>query len=260
MPEGMKPKALNVYKYWGETPLMCLQRLQAAVPELAGEALTYAGRLDPLAEGVLLVLVGEEAKRKELYLGLRKSYRFDVLFGFTTDTYDIAGKLCEIKDERVPMISLMSEVSKLESTFEQLYPPYSSKPVQGKPLFEWARENRLHEIEIPHHTVTVYRSLLRHSKTILGGELEKVVEQSIRSLRGDFRQEEILDCWRINLQGRRENLYDVSTLEVECSSGTYMRSLAHDLGKILGIPALALQIIRTSVGGYTLEKSLRHSG
>lgn len=236
---------------------MCLARLQAAVPALASEPLTYAGRLDPLAEGVLIVLVGEEAKRKDFYLGLRKSYCLDVLFGFGTDTYDIAGKLTALCDERIATVALMQEVAKLEGTHEQPYPPYASKPVRGKPLFQWAREDKLGEITIPTHPVTIYRSLLRHSETISGGELEEMVDRSLFALTGDFRQEEIRACWHMNLHGRRETLYDVATLEIDCSSGTYMRSIAHDLGEAFGLPALALRIVRTKVGTYTRAEALR---
>jgi len=60
--------------------------------------MTYAGRLDPLAEGLLLVLTGEECKNKEKYLGLDKEYEVDVLFGFATDTYDILGKVLSAKN------------------------------------------------------------------------------------------------------------------------------------------------------------------
>ena len=248
---------LNVHKRRGETPLACLTRLQAAVPELRELPLTYAGRLDPLAEGVLIVLVGEEAKRKDLYLGLRKKYCLEVLFGFATDSYDVAGKLTALRDERIATVPLMDAVGKLEGVHAQPYPPYSSKPVGGKPLFAWAREDRLHEITIPSHEVTIYRSLLRHSETISGGEIEASVAESLTDLLGDFRQDEIRACWHAHMHGRRDTLYDVATLEIECSSGTYMRSIAHELGAALGVPALAFRIVRIEVGMYTLKESVR---
>jgi len=251
------PTVLNVYKQKGETPLSCILRLQEAIPELRGETLTYAGRLDPLAEGVLLVLVGEEGKRKEMYLGLRKTYQLDVLFGWGTDTYDIAGKLTEVSDKRIAMVPLMDAVVQLPRTYDQPYPPYSSKPVGGKPLFQWAREGRLSEIAIPTHSVTIYGSVLRHSETVSGADLFEYIDRSLMKLTGDFRQEDIRRCWREYLGSRYDNLYDVATLEIEASSGTYMRSIAHELGAVLGVPALAYRIVRTSVGMYTLKESLK---
>jgi tRNA pseudouridine55 synthase len=63
--------------------------------DLWNETLSYAGRLDPMAEGVLLCLVGSANARREAYLDLNKEYILDVLFGFSTDTYDILGKVIE---------------------------------------------------------------------------------------------------------------------------------------------------------------------
>lgn len=254
---GTPRRVVNIYKYRGETPLECLRRLQEHMPELRTETLTYAGRLDPLAEGVLLVLVGEESMRKELYLALRKSYCVEVLFGFATDSYDISGKLTDVLDARVPMLLLMDKVARLTGTFAQPYPPYSSKPVAGKPLFWWAREGRLGEIEIPTHEVTIYKSLLRHMETLSGAALSDLVESSLSLLTGDFRQADVRACWSEHLATRRESIYDVATLEIECGSGTYMRSLSNELGRALHTPALALRIVRTAVGTHTLAESLR---
>lgn len=253
----VRTNALNVYKRRGETPLECLKRLQRAYPELAKESLTYAGRLDPLAEGVLLVLVGEEAKRKDLYLDLKKTYRFQVLFGFSTDTYDVAGTLDSVADLRVPHIELMELISKLPGSWEEPYPPYSSKPVLGRPLFQWAREGKLSEIDIPLHTVCVYKSMLRHSESVTGAQVLEEVKQALRLLTGDFRQEDIRASWEEVLRLRSSNLYDLATIEIECSRGTYVRSIAHDLGQALNIPALAYHIVRTSVGFYNLEDAIR---
>jgi tRNA pseudouridine55 synthase len=251
------PKALNVYKRSGETPLEALTRLREASPELQEETLTYAGRLDPLAEGVLIVLIGEEAKRKELYLDLNKRYRVEVLFGFSTDTFDIAGKLTEVKDARTSLPKLMEVLTQLKGTWSEPYPPFSSKPVLGKPLFLWAREGKLHEIEIPVHEVTVYESALVQSKTVMGRELLRRIDAALSSLKGDFRQEEIRALWGNALASRFETHFDVATLDIFCSRGTYVRSLAHDLGAVLKVPALALSIVRTAVGYYTLEDAMR---
>ena len=248
---------LNVYKRRGETPLACLERLQESVPELRGQSLTYAGRLDPLAEGVLVVLVGDEARRKDAYLELRKTYCAEILFGFSTDTYDLAGKLTEATHGRVPMIQVMDSVGALEGLRQQAYPPFSSKPVMGKPLWQWTRENRLNEIIIPTHEVRIYRSLMRHSETIQGEDLRRHIMETLKLMKGDFRQEEIAACWEDNLKSHYGDLYDIATIEIDCSSGTYIRSIAHELGQSVGIPALAYRIVRTKVGTYSIEESLR---
>src|SRR3989338_4911372 len=77
----------------GETPLAALEAFRRKNKEYANTKLTYAGRLDPMASGLLLLLAGEEIKNKEKYLNLDKEYEFEILFGFQTDTYDILGKI-----------------------------------------------------------------------------------------------------------------------------------------------------------------------
>ena len=86
-------KIILLNKKEGETPLEALDRFRMANPKYKDEKMTYAGRLDPMASGVLLVLVGEEIKQKDKYLALNKEYEFEILFGFATDTYDILGKV-----------------------------------------------------------------------------------------------------------------------------------------------------------------------
>lgn len=73
-----KSEILSLYKELGETPLECLQRFKAEHPEYMEAKMTYLGRLDPMAEGLLLVLVGN-TKDKEKYLSLDKTYEFEVL-------------------------------------------------------------------------------------------------------------------------------------------------------------------------------------
>src|SRR5690242_6674833 len=82
-----------LYKTLGETPLECIQRFKKENPEFEKVNMTYAGRLDPMAEGLLLVLSGELVKEKEKYLDLPKTYIVEVLWGVETDTLDILGIL-----------------------------------------------------------------------------------------------------------------------------------------------------------------------
>ncbi len=82
-------------KHLGETPLQALDRLRIEQPEYQKATLSYAGRLDPMAEGLLLVLVDDECKHSQDYFGFDKDYEATILFGFDTDTHDILGKIVE---------------------------------------------------------------------------------------------------------------------------------------------------------------------
>src|SRR3990167_11504967 len=148
---------LNLYKKLGETPRERLERLRTEKPHYAHEVLSYAGRLDPMAEGVLLCLVGSANKRREAYLELSKEYVLDVLFGFSTDTYDILGRVMDKGDvsgiRRTPLEKALNE---FRGTVSQEYPPFSSKTMEGKSLIEWARSGALSAVELPRRTITIY--------------------------------------------------------------------------------------------------------
>lgn len=129
---AVKQETLRLYKNKGETPLECIERFKKDNPEYKKDKMTYAGRLDPLAEGLLLVLVGEECKKKEKYLGLDKEYEVDILFGFATDTYDVLGVI-KSKVESYKVATNL-EIQKIFETFVgkflQKYPAFSSKNIK----------------------------------------------------------------------------------------------------------------------------------
>src|SRR5260221_1849491 len=84
-------KFLNVYKPKSQTPLQTILKLKQIFPEYQSSTLSYAGRVDQMAQGVILVLVDGENKHRTKYENFQKTYLTDVLFGITTDTYDPLG-------------------------------------------------------------------------------------------------------------------------------------------------------------------------
>ena len=275
----MNQNVLVIYKNAGETPLEALGRMKNEHKEWANLPITYAGRLDPMAEGLLLVLVGEECLKKDEYLALSKEYEVEVLFGFATDTFDLLGKVTSSENEGEYIVqgslaqavepsranfqqkimcadgnNISSEFSKIISgftgKFRQAYPPYSSRTVNGKPLWEWAREGRLSEIEIPTHEVFVEKIEIKNAGSISGKKLLHKIETDIGKVKGDFRQEEILNEWRSLLKDREGDEFQTVTLIINCGSGTYVRAIAHELGLALGTPALAMNIKRTKIGDF----------
>ena len=249
---------LNLYKQLSETPRERLERLRVQRPHYAHEVLSYAGRLDPMAEGVLLCLVGSANKRRDVYLDLSKEYVLDMLFGFSTDTYDILGRVIEMGDaSSIKHEAIRHGLNEFRGAFAQEYPPYSSKTLEGKSLFEWARNNALGALVLPSRNVTIYNIDIRHLYKVKESDLLAYLERSVEKVNGDFRQEEVLRTWRRHLKTDGEREFPCATVGIECSSGTYARSIAHGLGRELGIPALALHILRTKVGDYSVEKSIK---
>ena len=254
----MKGQVLNLYKRLGETPLERLARLRREYPRYEEEVLSYAGRLDPMAEGVLLTLVGSANNEREKYFDLSKVYRLDVLWGFATDTYDVLGKVVAMGDPSLVRRAAVEEaLNEFRGKVDQESPPFSSKVVEGKSLFVWAKDNALGALTMPRKTVTVYTIELKESYKVEEGTLLSYIEESVDKVRGEFRQEEIIRAWHRQLAANGTRTFPAATVEIECSSGTYARSIAHGMGKFMGVPSLALRILRTKVGEYDISKSLR---
>lgn len=251
-------QVLNLYKNLGETPRERLERLRTHMPHYAHEVLSYAGRLDPMAEGVMLCLVGSANKRREAYLELSKEYVLDILFGTATDTYDVLGRVIETGDPSLINRDMVAKgLNEFRGHISQQYPPYSSKTVEGKSLFEWARNNALSAIVMPSRSVNIYDITIASMYKVTEPELLAYIEDGVERVQGDFRQEEVVRTWKRHLKKEGDRTFPCATVKISCSSGTYARSIAHGLGEQLGVPALALHILRTKVGEYSIQKSLK---
>ncbi len=247
---------ITLYKNEGETPLECLERFRAHNPEYENVPLSYMGRLDPMASGILLVIAGEENKNREKYLGLPKEYDCEILFGVSTDTYDVLGLVDEI-NKQLDESEIQTRVKKLIPDFvgmyKQTYPPFSSKTVDGTPLFQHSRNGTIDLENLPSHEVRVSSIDILSWSSISADDLQKQIEERIYRVSGDFRQDEILETWEQNLK-KSATFFPIIKLHISASSGFYVRTFAHELGKRAGIPALALTIVRTKIGEYTEAK------
>lgn len=249
-------KILPIYKPAGLTPFDMVKKIKLSNAKLAKVKIGYAGRLDPLAHGVLLLMVGEETKNRDLYLALPKSYVFEVVFGLQTDTYDILGMLTSIQTKNISKnvnLFVNTFVKKCLGKQLQKYPPYSSKAVKGKPLFWWAKNGKLTEIDIPTREIEIYDFTVISTGDIVIDKLNERVSDAINSVQGDFRQKEIKTLWdQYFSKQKKEKTLPTVTFKISCSSGTYVRELVNQMGKEIGCGALAINILRTSVGSYSL--------
>lgn len=228
----------------GETPLEALNRLRLIKPTLQKTKLTYAGRLDPLASGLLLVLSGEDCKLKDNYLGLTKTYEVEILFGVATDSHDLLGKITETKlikpgEVRELKKNLKTLLPSLVGKSYQEYPQYSTPKIAGKKQFG-------KEIEILMVEEKEWRK-------ITASKLATIVPKRINLVTGDFRQPAIIKKWTNFLRKNSDQTFYGVKLKIKATAGTYVRLLAHNLGKDLKVPALAYSIHRTAVGRYHLD-------
>jgi tRNA pseudouridine55 synthase len=180
---------------------------------ITGErSIGHLGTLDPMATGVLPMLLGRMTRLAQFYLHCEKRYQGEIKLGFATDTYDATGEpvgaLVEVRcsDAEIHQVS-----SRFVGVIEQTPPPFSAKKVAGVPAYKLARKNQPVELKP-----------------------EKV----------EIKQFEIT-----YVQGDRVGFV------AEVASGTYLRSLAHDLGQLLGVGGHLCSLKRTAVGEFCLDEA-----
>ncbi len=258
-PSKKLPRYLTTTKEVGETPLVALERLRDEHHLDASIPLAYAGRLDPMASGKLLILVGDECKVQEKYHAFDKEYEVEILFGTSSDTGDVLGLLKDTQSKVAPKEAILNALSQCVGTITLPYPHFSSKTVQGKPLHTWTLENRLNEIEIPKKSSHIHKLTLRDIRTVPKQEVVDTVTKKIetiprvsdpkKALGADFRREEVRKSWEQFAQDGAD-VYQIVSITCIASSGTYMRSLAEHIAHMLGTSGLAYSIHRTKIGTY----------
>ena len=206
---------MTIYKEAGYTSSDVVARLRGI---LHMKKIGHTGTLDPDAEGVLPVCLGNGTKLCELIADRDKEYVAVMRLGVTTDTQDMSGEvLTQVSEEEVRQRVTPSLVEEKASEFvgeiSQVPPMYSAVKVNGKRLYEYARQGRT--VERKARTITIYE----------------------------------LEITKIDLP--------LVTMRVRCSKGTYIRTLCHDLGQELGTGAAMEHLLRTRVGQFRLENAIR---
>jgi len=240
-------KIIRIYKKEGETPLELINRIKTDKPEYKDIKMTYAGRLDPLADGEMIILAGDEVHNKNEYTKLPKEYETDIVLGISTDTFDALGLVLEegiIKNGFKEKIK--KYIEKNIGTIIQKYPMYSSKTVDGVQLHNIARNGA--EIDIPEHNVIMHSCDLLNIRTISKENLHIEIFRKIDLVNGDFRQEMIKERWNDYFSQSNILEYPIIKIKMKVGSGFYVRSFANDLGDYLKSKAFALKITRTKIG------------
>jgi len=246
-----------LYKPVSLTPLQAIEKFKEQNPEYKSAKISYPGRLDPMAEGLLILLVENENKKMIQYMKLNKEYQAQIIFGFGTDSYDILGIAQPDKNIKLEPQVIKKKIKELKGSYNQTLPAYSSYKIKGKALFHYARTNQLDKIKLPKKTIQIKDLKINSIHTITGNKLLKQITTKINNLKGDFRQEEILKKWNSLLKTNLEEKYTVADITLSCSTGTYIRSIADDLGKRLNTSAILINLKRTKIGNYNLKNSVK---
>ena len=201
---------LNINKPKGITSFDVIARLRKI---LNIKQIGHSGTLDPIAQGVLPICVGDATRIIE-FLPTDKSYRASAQLGFTTNTYDLEGEILERREVNVAKEQIEAALSEFFGEIEQTPPIFSAIKIKGKKLYEYARKNET--VEIPKRNVTISK---------------------------------------IKLLEIKEGENPIIVFDVDCSGGTYIRSIIHDLGEKLGCGATMVDLTRTKSSGLYLENA-----
>ena len=229
-----------IYKPIGKTPLEVVESVKSNYTKIS-----YAGRLDPMAHGTLLLLTDEDCNNQSKYNNLNKIYRFKLLLGIETDTNDVLGLVVSNKTD-IDMSELRNKIHSLRGEHVLPYPVFSSKRYNGKPLWYYGKHNKTHEIkEFPSQKIVVNSIKILCGYEIGADELLQYVKTKINILdkKHDFRQEPVINSW-----GEIKNMaYKIIEIEADVGSGTYIRGLSRHLSSSLNISTLCLDILRTGI-------------
>ena len=202
---------LNVYKPVGKTShdVVAFLRRVTKIKQIG-----HTGTLDPFAEGVLPICIGKATRLIE-YLEDDKAYIGTFCIGKSTDSFDIDGNIVETFEDKVAEDDIKLALKSFEGEIEQLPPIYSAIKVNGKKLYEYAREGET--VEIRPRKVTI----------------EKI---ELRSF--DYEKQ-------------------VAEIYIKCSKGTYIRSIANDLGKALNNGCYLSKLVRVQAGRFLVNQTTK---
>ncbi len=203
---------INIYKEKGWTSHDVVAYLRK---KLKIKKVGHTGTLDPEAEGVLPVCIGKATKAAQYITDTTKAYSAELTLGIITDTQDHTGQVIGTREVNYEEQTLKAAIQSFVGTYDQIPPMYSALKVNGKKLYQLAREGK--EIERKPRKVIFYDIQIL---TIKGHTIE---------------------------------------IAVECSKGTYIRTLCADIGDKLGCGAHMSGLIRTRSGSFNINQSLRLS-
>lgn len=182
----------------------------------------HAGTLDPDVTGVLPIAIGQATKLIELMHTQNKKYVGTAILGYATDSYDISGKVLKSQKLTDPIAKeeIEQQMQKFVGQIEQVPPIYSAVRVNGKHLYEYAREGI--EVDRPKRQVQIFAY--------------------------DTMSEPVFDS---------KTGFQEFDFQIECSKGTYVRSLVNDLGTRLGVPAVMKTLRRTASSGFIIDQAVK---
>ncbi len=225
--------------------------------EYFGTLSSHTGTLDPMAGGVVIVLLGEERFKKYEYAHWLKTYEFEVIFGVSTDSYDALGYITE-KDGKNPTRTDIDKIlPSFIGSYSQHVPMYSAVKVKGRKLFERARNGEIISKTPVKKGEILKLKLIKYEKVGWASCIKRILA-GLRKIEGDFRQEGIIGQWEGFLADLPAGKKTVRVkFRAEMTKGLYVRTLSQDICKKLGCRGFVYTLIRTKNGSYTRKNALK---
>jgi tRNA pseudouridine55 synthase len=195
---------------------------------LQAEKAGHTGTLDPLATGVLPICFGAATKFSQLHLDADKSYEAVAVLGVKTSTGDSEGEIVQRRAVNVSALQLEEVVKKFTGPLQQIPPMYSALKKDGRALYEYAREG----VEVDRAP----RAIVIHSLSIT--DLGEIADQTTNEVELD------------KVDGLGVGKLRKILIRVRCSKGTYIRTLAEDIGEALGCGSSLTALRRTATGDF----------
>ena len=226
------------------------------VGELYGVKTSHTGTLDPMAEGVIIVLLGDVRLKKFEYAKWIKGYEFEIALGLTTDTYDGMGLVTNINLDpnflgEISKDTLSAFTKSFIGKYSQKVPFYSTKKVKGQHLHQMARDNK--KVALPIKKGEIYKLDYLDSQIIEMDKLTQNIIERILLVTGDFRQKQIIKNWQKIALEQQESGLKLLKFYVETSKGLYIRSLSQDICRKISVNGFAYSIKRVKNGEYNFE-------
>lgn len=246
---------IPIYQRLGQSS----HRIAQSVGDELGEPATHTGTLDPMAEGVLVVLTGEDRFKKSEYSHWQKTYQFSSIWGVATDSLDVLGLITQWQPiEQIEAVSNLESKTRivfpqLLGQRDQIMPAFSAKRIAGESYFDLAKRGE--PVPTTTQSITIHSLDLLRIETISSAQLLTHVSDKIGKVSGDFRQEACLARWQDKLTSLLTDptiAWPVFHWQATVSHRTYMRALVRDMSQLVGMPSTTFSITRTQNGKYSI--------
>jgi tRNA pseudouridine(55) synthase len=244
----MELKSAPIGLFFNKKPGETMDQLVERVKQILNEKIAYTTRLDPMAKGVCNFLIGDSCNKIKEHLQTNKTYQVKIIFGIKTDSDDPLGIITNIQNVSSRELTIISQqiiqfIKCIQSTsFQQKYHHFSTKMLNHR-----RRSTQKPDQIKDFHLVSLNNFTVLDSGIYDYDRWKDKIIKTIENIdkKKNFRQKEIIDQWK-DLSKKLEHLFYIK-IQVEVSSGFFIRQLISDISTHINFPLMAFNINRISI-------------